>query len=558
MEILRGIKERYEQHHHLIISDEALVTAANLAARYIPDRFLPDKAIDLVDEAASRVRIRHRTMPITLKQAKEQGDNIRKDKDAALATQQYDYAAELRERELQIDEKIKQLEAEWRSEQEQEEVVVQKEDIAEVVSMWSGVPVVQLAGDESSRLLNMEEVLHRRIAGQEEAVIAIAKAVRRARAGIKDVRRPMGVFLFLGPTGVGKTEMARALSEFMFGSEDSLIRIDMSEFMEKFAVSRLVGAPPGYVGYDEGGQLTEAVRRKSYSCILLDEIEKAHPDVFNLLLQIFDDGHLTDAKGRRVDFRNSIIIMTSNLGSETIRKGGTLGFMQRSEEAKTREASYQKMKDNLLNELKKTFRPEFLNRLDDTIVFHTLTKEQVRAIVDLMLSTVSKQLSDKEVKLAATDAAKDFLGEKGYSEEYGARPLRRVIQTMVEDRLSEAVLREEFKKFEKIYVVKATIKKATLLNEVLKAINALPDILAAEKTGEGIDIFSKKSIKYDVEKLVKEHLKEGKGRIKDTSEYRVTENAYISYVVIDVKEGEIVIESKEGFSLPNIAVGAAT
>jgi ATP-dependent Clp protease ATP-binding subunit ClpC len=558
MEILRGIKERYEQHHHLIISDEALVTAANLAARYIPDRFLPDKAIDLVDEAASRVRIRHRTMPITLKQAKEQGDNIRKDKDAALATQQYDYAAELRERELQIDEKIKQLEAEWRSEQEQEEVVVQKEDIAEVVSMWSGVPVVQLAGDESSRLLNMEEVLHRRIAGQEEAVIAIAKAVRRARAGIKDVRRPMGVFLFLGPTGVGKTEMARALSEFMFGSEDSLIRIDMSEFMEKFAVSRLVGAPPGYVGYDEGGQLTEAVRRKSYSCILLDEIEKAHPDVFNLLLQIFDDGHLTDAKGRRVDFRNSIIIMTSNLGSETIRKGGTLGFMQRSEEAKTREASYQKMKDNLLNELKKTFRPEFLNRLDDTIVFHTLTKEQVRAIVDLMLSTVSKQLSDKEVKLAATDAAKDFLGEKGYSEEYGARPLRRVIQTMVEDRLSEAVLREEFKKFEKIYVVKATIKKATLLNEVLKAINTLPDILAAEKTGEGIDIFSKKSIKYDVEKLVKEHLKEGKGRIKDTSEYRVTENAYISYVVIDVKEGEIVIESKEGFSLPNIAVGAAT
>ena len=558
MEILRGIKERYEQHHHLTISDEALVTAANLAARYIPDRFLPDKAIDLVDEAASRVRIRHRTMPITLKQAKEQGDNIRKDKDAALATQQYDYAAELRERELQIDEKIKQLEAEWRSEQEQEEVVVRKEDIAEVVSMWSGVPVVQLAGDESSRLLNMEEVLHRRIAGQEEAVNAIAKAVRRARAGIKDVRRPMGVFLFLGPTGVGKTEMARALSEFMFGSEDSLIRIDMSEFMEKFAVSRLVGAPPGYVGYDEGGQLTEAVRRKSYSCILLDEIEKAHPDVFNLLLQIFDDGHLTDAKGRRVDFRNSIIIMTSNLGSETIRKGGTLGFMQRSEEAKTREASYQKMKDNLLNELKKTFRPEFLNRLDDTIVFHTLTKEQVRAIVDLMLSTVSKQLADKEVKLAATDAAKDFLGEKGYSEEYGARPLRRVIQTMVEDRLSEAVLREEFKKFEKVYVVKATVKKPALLNEILKDINEIPDILAAEKTGEGIDIFSKKSIKYEVEKIAKGHLKEGKGKIKDTSEYRITENAYVSYVVVDVKDGEIVIESKEGFSLPNIAVGAVT
>jgi ATP-dependent Clp protease ATP-binding subunit ClpC len=558
MEILRGIKERYEQHHHLTISDDALVTAANLAARYIPDRFLPDKAIDLVDEAASRVRIRHRTMPITLKQAKEQGDNIRKDKDAALATQQYDYAAELRERELQIDEKIKQLEAEWRSEQEQEEVVVRKEDIAEVVSMWSGVPVVQLAGDEASRLLNMEEVLHRRIAGQEEAVNAIAKAVRRARAGIKDVRRPMGVFLFLGPTGVGKTEMARTLAEFMFGSEDSLIRIDMSEFMEKFAVSRLVGAPPGYVGYDEGGQLTEAVRRKSYSCILLDEIEKAHPDVFNLLLQIFDDGHLTDAKGRRVDFRNSIIIMTSNLGSETIRKGGTLGFMQRSEEAKTREASYQKMKENLLNELKKTFRPEFLNRMDDTIVFHTLTKEQIRSIVELMLSTVSKQLADKEVKLAATDAAKDFLGEKGYSEEYGARPLRRVIQNLVEDRLSEAVLREEFKVFERVYVVRATIKKAELVDDILKEINEIPDLLAAEKTEEGIDVFSKKSVKYEVEKIVKEHFKEGKGRIKDTSAYRVTENVYVSYVVVDIKDGEISIDSMEGFPLPDIAVEAMT
>jgi ATP-dependent Clp protease ATP-binding subunit ClpC len=558
MEILRGIKERYEQHHHLSISDDALVTAANLAARYIPDRFLPDKAIDLVDEAASRVRIRHRTMPITLKQAKEQGDNIRKDKDAALATQQYDYAAELRERELQIDEKIKQLEAEWRSEQEQEEVVVRKEDIAEVVSMWSGVPVVQLAGDEASRLLNMEEVLHRRIAGQEEAVNAIAKAVRRARAGIKDVRRPMGVFLFLGPTGVGKTEMARTLAEFMFGSEDSLIRIDMSEFMEKFAVSRLVGAPPGYVGYDEGGQLTEAVRRKSYSCILLDEIEKAHPDVFNLLLQIFDDGHLTDAKGRRVDFRNSIIIMTSNLGSETIRKGGTLGFMQRSEEAKTREASYQKMKENLLNELKKTFRPEFLNRMDDTIVFHTLTKEQIRSIVELMLSTVSKQLADKEVKLAATDAAKDFLGEKGYSEEYGARPLRRVIQNLVEDRLSEAVLREEFKVFERVYVAKAAIKKTELIDDILKEINEIPDLLAAEKTEEGIDVFSKKSVKYEVEKIVKEHHKEAKGKLKDPSAYRVTENTYVSYVVVDVKDDEIVIESMDKFPLPNIAVGAVT
>ena len=371
-----------------------------MAARYIPDRFLPDKAIDLVDEAASRVRIRHSTMPVSLKQAKEQQDIIRKDKDNALATQQYDNAAELRERELQNEEKIKQLESEWRTEQGQEDVVVKKEDIAEVVSMWTGVPMVQLADDEASRLLNMEESLHKRIAGQEEAVKAISKAVRRARSGIKDLKRPMGVFLFLGPTGVGKTEMAKTLAEYMFGSEDALIRIDMSEFMEKFAVSRLVGAPPGYIGYEEGGQLTEAVRRKSYSCILLDEIEKAHPDVFNLLLQIFDDGHLTDAKGRRVDFRNSIIIMTSNFGAIEIKRG-SVGFAQRSDEAKTRERSYEKMRDDLLNKLKDSresnFRPEFLNRIDDIIVFHTLTEEQIRAIVDMMLATVSRQLAEKEI-----------------------------------------------------------------------------------------------------------------------------------------------------------------
>jgi ATP-dependent Clp protease ATP-binding subunit ClpC len=444
LEILRGIKERYEEHHHLTISDEALSSAANLASRYIPDRFLPDKAIDLVDEAASRVRIKNKTMPITLKEAKQLGDSIRKDKDAALATQQYDYAAELRERELQIDDKIKKLEEEWRSEQEQEKPEVVAEDIAEVVSMWTGVPVVQLAGDETSRLLNMEEVVHRRIIGQDEAINTIAKAIRRARAGLKDPRHPIGNFIFLGPTGVGKTELARALSEFMFGSEDTLIRIDMSEFMEKFAVSRLVGAPPGYVGYDEGGQLTEAVRRKSYCCILLDEIEKAHPDVFNLLLQIFDDGHLTDAKGRRVDFRNSIIIMTSNVGAELIRKGTTIGFASRSDEAKTREQSYERMKENLLGELKKTFRPEFLNRVDGVVVFHSLTKEQIRAIVDLMLATVSQQLIEKGIGLKVTEAAKDFLGEKGYDEVFGARPLRRVIQDMVEDKLSEDLLRGKF------------------------------------------------------------------------------------------------------------------
>ncbi len=452
LEILRGIRERYEEHHHLTISDEALNAAANLASRYIPDRFLPDKAIDLVDEASSRVRIKHRTMPITLKEAKQLGDNIRKDKEAALNTQDYDYASELRERETQIDEKIKQLEAEWKNEQEQDQPEVTAEDIAEVVSMWIGVPVVQLAGDEMSRLLNMEEELHKRIVGQDEAITTISKAIRRARAGLKDPRHPIGNFIFLGPTGVGKTELARTLAEFMFGSEDSLIRIDMSEFMEKFAVSRLVGAPPGYVGYDEGGQLTEAVRRKPYCCILLDEIEKAHEDVFNLLLQIFDDGHLTDAKGRRVDFRNSVIIMTSNIGAELIRKGASIGFTSRSDEAKTREQSYERMKENLLGELKKRFKPEFLNRVDDQVVFRSLDKEQIRAIVDLMLANVSKQLIEKGISLKVTDAAKDFLGEKGYNEEYGARPLRRVIQNTIEDRLSEDLLSSKFQAGDTIVV----------------------------------------------------------------------------------------------------------
>ncbi len=451
-EILNGIKERYEEHHQLTISDEALHSAVTLASRYIPDRFLPDKAIDLIDEAASRVRIRHRTIPMTLKDARRLEDSIRRDKDAALATQQYDYAAELRQRELQIEEKIKELEAEWHAEQAQHKAVVTAEDIAEVVSMWTSIPVVQLAEDETARLLEMEEVLHRRIIGQDEAITTIAKAVRRARAGLKDPRRPIGNFIFLGPTGVGKTELVRALAEFMFGSEETLIRLDMSEFMEKFAVSRLVGAPPGYVGYDEGGQLTEAVRRKSYCCILLDEIEKAHPDVFNILLQIFDDGHLTDAKGRRVDFRNSIIVMTSNIGAELIRKGSTLGFAVGSDEAKTQAQSYERMKEKLLGELKKAFRPEFLNRIDATVVFHPLNKEHIRKIVDLMLNTVNERLAERGMKLEVTDAAKDFLGEKGYDEVFGARPLRRVIQDMVEDRLSEGLLGGKFQSGDTVIV----------------------------------------------------------------------------------------------------------
>ena len=445
LEILRGVKERYEEHHKLTIGEEALNSAATLAARYIPDRFLPDKAIDLVDEAASRVRIQRRSTPITLKEARQLVDSVRKEKEAALAAQQYDNAAELRQRELQVEEKTKTLEKEWQTEQEQEKPEVTAEDIAEVVSMWTGIPVKQLGSDETSRLLNMEEALHKRIVGQDEAIDTISKAVRRARAGLKDPRHPIGNFIFLGPTGVGKTELVRALAEFMFGSEDALIRLDMSEYMEKHTVSRMVGAPPGYVGYDEGGQLTEAVRRKSYCCILLDEIEKAHPDVFNILLQIFDDGHLTDAKGRRVDFRNSIIVMTSNIGAELIRKGSAIGFTSRSDDVKTQEQGYEKMKEKLLSEVKKTFRPEFLNRVDSTVVFHPLTKEHIRKIVDLMLVTITEQLAEKEIKLEVTDAAKDLLGEKGYDEVFGARPLRRVIQDMVADKLSDDVLRGKFR-----------------------------------------------------------------------------------------------------------------
>jgi len=444
LEILHGVNERYEQHHQLTISDEALAAAATLSARYIPDRFLPDKAIDLIDEAASRVRIKRRTIPITLKEARRAEESVRKDKEAALAAQQYEYAAELRQRELQIEEKMKQMEKEWQAEQKEEKPVVTEEDVAQVVSMWTGIPVVQLATEEASRLLQMEEALHKRIVGQDEAINTIARAVRRARAGLKDPRHPIGNFIFLGPTGVGKTELVRALAEFMFGSEDALIRLDMSEFMEKHTVARLVGAPPGYVGYEEGGQLTEAVRRKSYCAILLDEIEKAHPDVFNILLQIFDDGHLTDAKGRRVDFRNSIIVMTSNVGAQLIRKGSTIGFAAHGEEAKSREDAYERMKEKLLGELKKTFSPEFLNRVDGVVVFHSLTKEHIRKIVDLMLAQVSKQLGEKEIKLEVTDAAKDLLGEKGYDEVFGARPLRRVIQDMIEDKLSESFLRGKF------------------------------------------------------------------------------------------------------------------
>ncbi len=444
IDILRGIKSRYEDHHRLVISDEAINSAATLAARYIPDRFLPDKAIDLIDEAASRVRIRHLTAPVGLKEALLALEALRRNKEGAIASQEYEYAAELRDRELKLSDKVDKIQEGWQQEQTAQKPVVTEEDIAQVVSMWTGIPVVRLAKDETTRLLQMEEVLHRNIIGQDEAITIISKAVRRARAGLKDPRRPIGSFIFLGPTGVGKTELVRVLAEFMFGSRDALIRLDMSEFMERHAVARLVGAPPGYVGYEEGGQLTEAVRRKGYSAILLDEIEKAHPDVFNILLQIFDDGHLTDAKGRRVDFRNTIVVMTSNIGAELIRRDTTLGFATKIDEAKTQEQAYERMKEKVLAEMKKFFRPEFLNRIDGVVVFHALNRDHIRQIVDLMLRQVWKELAEKTVKLEVTDAAKSLLGEKGYDPIFGARPLRRTIQDLVEDPLSEALLRGDF------------------------------------------------------------------------------------------------------------------
>jgi len=444
IEILKGIRPRYEEHHKLKISDAALVAAAELSARYVSDRYLPDKAIDLIDEAASRVRIRRAATPPSLKEAMKGLESLRREKEQAIAAQQYEYAAELRDREVKLQDKIREM-GEW----EEGEAgiatpVVTEEDVAEVVSMWTGIPVARIASEESARLLRMEEALRSRVIGQDEAIETIARAVRRARAGLKDPRRPIGVFLFCGPTGVGKTELARALAEFMFGSQDNMIKLDMSEFSEKHTVSRLVGAPPGYVGYDDGGQLTDAVRRKSYCLILLDEIEKAHPEVFNLLLQIFDEGRLTDAKGRKVDFRNTIIIMTSNVGSDLIKKDSALGFATTTDEIKSHEERYQRMKEKVLAELKNVFKPEFLNRIDSTVVFRSLTKEDIRRIVDNELKKVEKTLNQKGIRLEVTDAGKDWLGEKGYDPVFGARPLRRVIQDNIEDRLSEMLLAGEF------------------------------------------------------------------------------------------------------------------
>jgi ATP-dependent Clp protease ATP-binding subunit ClpC len=454
--ILMGIRSRYEDHHKVKITDDAVKAAADLSIRYITDRHLPDKAIDLIDEAASRVRLRTATSPPELKEAQKELDRVTKEKEAAINDQDYEVAANLRDSEAQAKEAIESIRTNWHTSQGTEVAQVTAEDIAQVVAMWTGIPVTAIAQEESERLMHMEDALRLKVIGQDEAIDTVAKAVRRARAGLKDPKRPIGSFIFLGPTGVGKTWLAKALAEFLFGSEDALIKIDMSEFMERHNVSRLVGAPPGYVGFDEGGQLTEAVRRKSYSVVLLDEIEKAHPEVFNILLQILEDGHLTDAKGRRVDFRNTVIIMTSNVGAKSLLKDTSLGFRPVAiDELKAEEQQYDRMKEKVLDQLKQQFRPEFLNRVDSVVVFRSLQVEQIRVIVDLMLERVREQLHAQQMELEITQEAKDHIIKLGYDFDYGARPLRRVIQSMVEDPLAEALLTGRFTSGMKIRVDKS-------------------------------------------------------------------------------------------------------
>lgn len=447
LEILRGLRDRYEAHHRVKISDEAIEAAVKLSDRYITDRFLPDKAIDLMDEAASRVRLQSYVAPPGIKEKEADLDKIRQEKEAAISAQEFEKAAKLRDQEQQLKEELEETKKNWETQKGLEKKTVTEEDIAHIVSSWTGVPVKKLAEEESERLLKMENVLHKRVIGQDEAVKAVSRAVRRARAGLKDPKRPIGSFVFLGPTGVGKTELARALAEALFGEEDALVRIDMSEYMEKHAVSRLVGAPPGYVGYDEGGQLTESVRRKPYSVVLLDEIEKAHQEVFNILLQVLEDGRLTDAKGRTVDLRNTVIIMTSNVGADLLKKESSLGFRSTGQNK-----SYDDMKDKVMGELRRTFRPEFLNRIDEVIVFHALNEEHIKKIVDLMIKEVANRLAENNIAIEVTDEAKEVLAEEGFDQLYGARPLRRAIQRQVEDRLSEELLAGTFKTGDKVRI----------------------------------------------------------------------------------------------------------
>jgi ATP-dependent Clp protease ATP-binding subunit ClpC len=445
--ILKGLRDRYEAHHRVKIPDDAIEAAVKMSARYIPDRFLPDKAIDLIDEAASRQRLLIYTAPPDLKQLEQELEVVEKEMAAAVSSEEYEKAAQLRDRKQNLQQQLKERKDEWENRQVREKTEITPDDIAHIVSSWTGIPVTRLAQEESQRLLNLEEELHKRVIGQQEAVHSISRAVRRARAGLKDPKRPIGSFIFLGPTGVGKTELARALAEAMFGDEDAMIRLDMSEYMEKHTTARLIGAPPGYVGYDEGGQLTEKVRRRPYSVILLDEIEKAHPDVFNTLLQVLEDGILTDGQGRRVDFRNTIIIMTSNVGAHLLRQDKVLGFRPEGEGQ-----NYENMKEQVTGELKRTFRPEFLNRIDDVIVFHALDRQHIHSIVDLMLAELAGKLKELDLTISVTEAARNLLVDQGFDPTYGARPLRRAIQRLIEDEISEELLKGSFAAGENILV----------------------------------------------------------------------------------------------------------
>ncbi len=449
IKILRGLRDKYEAHHKVSITDEAIEAAVRLSHRYISDRFLPDKAIDLVDEAASRTRLKASTVPKGLRDMESKIKEIKNEKKAAIDNQDFEKAASFRDEEKSLTEQLDKQKKLWVAKNSKDSSIGYDE-ISEIVSQWTGIPVKKLQGEESIRLLNMEEILHKRVVGQEPAVEALSKAIRRSRVGLKDPKKPIGSFIFLGPTGVGKTELSKALAESIFGDEDAMIRVDMSEYMEKHSVSKLVGSPPGYVGFDDGGQLTEKIRRKPYSVVLFDEIEKAHPDVFNILLQILDDGRLTDAKGRTVDFKNAVIIMTSNVGASTIKKQRALGFASNSSNEEKDE--YEKMKENVMAELKQTFRPEFLNRIDEIIVFHSLNKEHIKQIVSLMIDNLSKRLEQLNIKIELDEKAKDFLAEEGFDPVYGARPLQREIRRKIEDKLSEELLKGTVQKSDTIKI----------------------------------------------------------------------------------------------------------
>jgi ATP-dependent Clp protease ATP-binding subunit ClpC len=446
--IIRGLKDRYEEHHGITITDDAVVEAVRLSDRYITDRFLPDKAIDVIDEAGSRAKLMNYALPPDLRGLEQDYKKVAKEKDVAIKLQNFEEAVKLREEEERLKKMLEDSKREWKKNQEKQRTSITKEEVAFVVAKMTGIPLYKLEEEESKKLLHMEEALHKRVIGQEEAITAVSKAIRRARAGLKGERRPIGSFIFLGPTGVGKTELARTLAEFLFDDEDALIRIDMSEYMERFASSRLVGAPPGYVGYEEGGQLTEKVRRRPYSVVLFDEIEKAHPEIFNMLLQVLDDGALTDSLGRKVDFKNAVIIMTSNIGARMIDKGTSLGFHQSGESGEV-----SRMKDEVMGELKRTFNPEFLNRIDEIVVFHPLDKSNLIKIVDILIEEVNTRLAERGIRIELADDVKKWLTDEGYQPQYGARPMRRCVQRNIEDPLSEELLRGRFKENKRVKVV---------------------------------------------------------------------------------------------------------